>query len=70
MRKFKYQLIIEGEIQGPTEQSVNEMLIANLSIPIALADTIRKVHVGTEPISNIKIVKPGQFDNRGMKLER
>jgi hypothetical protein len=69
MRKFKYQLVIEGELQGPTEQSVNEMLIANISIPLALADTVRKVHVATEPISKIQIVKPG-FDERGIKLEK
>ena len=69
MRKFKYQIVIEGEIQGPDESGVQQMLIANLAIPIALADTIRKVHVGAEPISKIQIIKPG-YDSHGIKLEK
>lgn len=58
MQKFKWQVIIEGEIDAPSKEIAQAAVISQLSFTVNLGQSLRQTRVEVEPVSIIEVARP------------
>lgn len=59
MNKFKYQLVLEGEVDAPNKDAVTLWVLAGVSPNLSVGNTIQGMTVNVEPVTTIEVVPGG-----------